>query len=470
MAIKRIFLFITILLLLCGTAFSGNTKEDSRLAQLARDIMPTVEQLRGLAYDHEVPVGVYTQEQIREMMLADLESQEEELRNTQAALVKMGLCSPDVDIYESMVSMYETGIAGFYNPQNEELNLVEMELSPMLIIQDLIMRATLGHSQEEMVMAHELTHALDDQHFDLLNTVDAGQSDSDTYQAWKCLVEGTAGSVQYDFLYNNQGILSYENPMVLGMTQQTMGSNMLSGGESAIPNFLVKQLTLHYGMGMTFVLELRRENDGSWDQVNAAFSDLPASTEQILHPEKYMAEERDMPVVFELPNIPEMLPGDWNVLMGDVMGEYGFLCMLEEVFAGRRSAQQIATQASEGWGGDRYAVYQDDKNPEIASLVWATSWDTEEDAIEFFRVYKVVLRQKYEEVPESESTTSYEFNDTKETTCMLVREGTEVFILETIPNSVVEEVKDTLMGLEHQEWQTPAEGNIPRENEETEDD
>jgi hypothetical protein len=134
-----------------------------------------------------------------------------------------------------------------------------------------------------------------------------------------------------------------------------------------------------------------------WERVSKAFTELPQSTEQILHPEKYFAHEA--PVKVTLPDITKLLnagsrgtggplvthapnaPATWRRLDYDVQGEWGFYLLLDEFLKSPVESRRAAA----GWGGDRFAVYEGPKGGVlIASL---STWDTENDAREFFDAY-----------------------------------------------------------------------------------
>jgi hypothetical protein len=141
-----------------------------------------------------------------------------------------------------------------------------------------------------------------------------------------------------------------------------------------MPPILRESLTFPYDQGLQLVLRLQGAG-GGWEAVNDAYEDPPASTEQVMHPEKY--DEREAPVEVRLPaDLAAQLGQGWSATYEDTFGEFQFQVWL-------RNALDAATgnPAAAGWGGDRFAVLE---GPDDAwALVMKTEWDSVEDATEF---------------------------------------------------------------------------------------
>jgi len=133
-----------------------------------------------------------------------------------------------------------------------------------------------------------------------------------------------------------------------------------------------------YLKGMVFVLHLT--NEGEWASVDRAFKNPPVSTEQILHPEKYL-NDVDAPVAIDLPELSDVVGDDWNELGRNVLGELQISILLRKHWGPRAAA---------GWDGDRYAVFRGPDGQ--LGLVWFTTWDTAEDANEFAGAYARYVR------------------------------------------------------------------------------
>ena len=114
---------------------------------------------------------------------------------------------------------------------------------------------------------------------------------------------------------------------------------------------------------------------GGRGAVDAALAELPASTEQIIHPDKYFASEPVVPV--SLPDLADGLGAGWTEIVGDVMGEFFLRTFLE-------TETEDATRAAAGWGGDRFSLLESPEGERV--LVLLIAWDTRADAAEFFDV------------------------------------------------------------------------------------
>src|SRR5262249_20782992 len=127
--------------------------------------------------------------------------------------------------------------------------------------------------------------------------------------------------------------------------------------------------------------------NGSWRGLDTAYRELPASTEQVMHPEKYIAHE--MPVKIDIPDLLGVFGKDWKQADADVNGEFGYMVILSEFIN-----KDTARIAAAGWGGDRYAFYEN-KAAGASALVEYTAWDTSADAKEFFNAYAERTERRY---------------------------------------------------------------------------
>ncbi|HMF57035.1 MAG TPA: hypothetical protein VK619_11895, partial [Pyrinomonadaceae bacterium] len=169
-----------------------------------------------------------------------------------------------------------------------------------------------------------------------------------------------------------------------------------------------------------------------WAAISKAFTELPQSTEQILHPAKYFAHEA--PVKISLRDIASQLGADWKRIDSDVNGEWGYYEILREYL---RSGTE-ADHAAEGWGGDRYNVYENQRTGGIV-IAQMSAWDSEADAIEFYNAYAKRTIARY---PNSTETNGSRPEDTSrvwqtnEGAVVMERRGQRVMILEGVPSNV----------------------------------
>src|SRR4051794_4007166 len=253
----------------------------------------------------------------------------------------LGLIGPDDTLRKLTGSLFEQGVLGYYDPRDGRLRVVTGTGTSTRVL-------------SEMTLAHELTHALEDQRFSFPDQ-DAGSDDRSL--ARTALIEGTATWMMYAYV---QRYFTSEETLgsLLGAAFQDTGD---------LPPFLEAQVTFPYLGGEAFVEDLRARADGHWDLVNTAFRlRMPASTEQILHPDAYFRADAPKPVRIRA------VPG-WH---RDAAGTWGEL-QTRELLA---LAGADATAAAAGWGGDRYELWQKgDRN----ALVMRWRWDTPRDEREF---------------------------------------------------------------------------------------
>ena len=172
---------------------------------------------------------------------------------------------------------------------------------------------------------------------------------------------------------------------------------------------------------------------GGWALMSAAYRDLPQSTEQILHPEKYFA--REAPVKINLPEISSVLGKNWKQLDYDVNGEWSYVQILDEFLRSEKESQQAAA----GWGGDRFAIYENTTTQQVL-LAQLTAWDTERDAIEFFDAYVKRTGRRYKDaVADTRASVPVETRrvwHTGEGLVAMERQGAQVVIFEGVPEKI----------------------------------
>lgn len=372
-----------------------DSQEDREIVELAESLQGDVEELRGLKFVRPVKKGVYDKERLAKFLEQKLaeEEGEQDLRSQQTALRLFGLIPEEFDIKKEMTDVLMEQIGGFYDPDTRELY---------------VMRGFTGF-MGKILMAHELCHALDDQHFDLKTVDDRLEKewpdDDDRVFASHAVIEGCATELMVRYSMRE----ALRNP---GVLQDMDLSNPALRGDKAMaaPPIIVRPLLEMYHTGASFLargggmMQRAKRKD-----VNHAFKNLPVSSEQVLHPEKYWEEsKRDEPRSIELPDLAPVLGAGWKREGTNVLGELGTAILTsppeeaelpkaelegenpEGGDKGAAAAMELArkvmermgksTPEAEGWDGDRYAVFS---GPGGASLlVWASVWDSAGDAKE----------------------------------------------------------------------------------------
>ena len=324
--------------------------------------MPPIRELDALT---TVPYEFISRDQFRQDLIAlnDQDVTPEQRAAEERFLKRMGLLPADADLNALILELYGGSVAAFYRPDTGRFYIIESD-QPFGAL-------------DEITVAHEYTHALQDQHFDLEGTRITDPSEGDAALAQLAVIEGDATLTMQ--LWAIQSLSPAQLLDVLAQSIQQLDDQTLAN----MPPILRRQLEFPYTEGFAFAQQLH--DLGGFDAINAALSTaVPASTEQVLHPDKYLANEAVVDVT--LPDATSALGNGWQITYQQTMGELA----MQVWAAGGESppdvlpGQAVAWPHSEsvdGWGGDRLNMYE---GPNGAWLIdWITEWDTLADANEF---------------------------------------------------------------------------------------
>jgi hypothetical protein len=339
----------------------SETDIDATLDVIARETAA----LRGLPPLVEIADVLLTRDELRAMLpdlLAD-EIDAAQLAAESRALVALGLLPAGTDLAALNERVMGEQAAGYYDLRSDEM---------IVVLDD-------DFGVEEYFYAHEVVHALQDAYLDPDDQLeDTSEMSSDRALAALALFEG-------DATYTSNLYLA-EHPALAMKILQELQQDFPELEQAPAP--LSVMLVFPYSAGNTFVARLYAE--GGWGAVDAAYGDLPVSTEQILHPRRYL--DRDEPSVVTLPEPATALGGGWRIVDEDTLGELQTGLLLADLEpgegfngnTGRVDLPEAATNAAAGWDGDRFALWEDgDSEREV--LVWRSVWDSAEDARAFAR-------------------------------------------------------------------------------------
>ena len=273
--------------------------------------------------------------------------------------------------------------------------------------------------EEGIVYSHELYHALQDQYFDLGAYVSPKlKLNSDQSMARTAVVEGEATYIHT--LWGMRQMLGGTPPRAMIAPAIKMQSDLsiadlmnMVGGTAAdaakaenIPPFMLETLIGNYLKGAAFVYAVQEKG---WSEVEKLYKEYPPqSTEQILHPEKWLAHEN--PAIFQWSDLDkEKALKDWEQIDDDVIGEIQWRIIFKV-----QGQEADAAAASAGWNGDRYAVFKR-RNSDDTLLLLRTAWDSQADAVQFADAYRHALAVKYAGTTEP---------------TRVEQQGTDVFIVE----------------------------------------
>ena len=324
------------------------------------DIEDKAAYLRGLVVKEDVPEIFITPQQLHDYFAAHVgegysieEAQQDEMIAWLMRLIKQR----DVNLKEKAVEVHTEGILGFYSPDTKQL----------FVLGD----AENMDPESRATLAHEFTHALQDQHFDLVKLVQQYRNDSDRRLAMRALIEGdaTISDTMYTYYYEE---IDYSEQEQESVTKQN-AEEQTNDEEDTEGLYIPKTIYFPYIQGSDFVYELTKVGD--YSTINQTYQDPPVSSEQIMHPEKYLQVPKDIPLVLKLPDLSGKLGEGWSFVREDTSGEWELLMVLEETKASK------ADEAAAGWGGAKYSYYT--KGEGTGLIFLHTAWDTTRDADEF---------------------------------------------------------------------------------------
>lgn len=333
------------------------------IARMINTIETQVSQIRGLSLSDPIPRILISPEELREIVVNEFfaDYSEEDARRDVLILSLIGLLPQDFDLRNFYLDLYGEQIAGFY----------DSELGEIYVVQG----AGFGGG-EKLTYAHEFTHALQDQTFRFDEGLDYNekscQENSERCAAIKSLIEGDATLTEVIWFQTYATRADYRDIIE---AFENYSSPVLDNA----PPYMRKNLLFPYEQGFAFVEYLF--NNGGFEAIDAAYQNVPVSTEQILHPERYPWDQ-PQPVV--LPNLENLLGEDWILFDQNVMGEwFTYLILSQSHNEAYRLAEDEAASAAAGWGGDAYAFYLNETTDDVIFILDMV-WDTSEDADEFY--------------------------------------------------------------------------------------
>jgi hypothetical protein len=422
----------------------GSNARNAAIVTTTAEILKETSAIRDLAILRPVRSGAQSRAEIERMLIKNLNDQmtQAEMHATEVSLRKFGLAPADFDYRSFMIKLLTEQVAGYYDARAKEFHLADwLELEG-----------------QKPVMAHELTHALQDQHFNLRRFEKWPHGDSDAELAAHALIEGDATLAMMVYMA--------KNPLVALAFSRSLTTGVATEQYDQAPRAMRESLIFPYLQGSEWATQVYRK--GGWAMVSNAFTRLPLSSEQILHPEKYFDYERPVKIVLpdvtsllnanrqqtangkqqavdskqqtagniqrpvvrgvrsagtagvppaairagsgsdraqrSLPNRPlptanSPLPtGPWRRIESDVNGEWTYYLILDQFLKSPLESKRAAA----GWAGDRYALYEG-PNGQVF-LVQVAAWDTEADAREFFDAYVKRTELRYPDAKRIDST------------------------------------------------------------------
>lgn len=327
-------------------------------ARLFEQIAHQVETMRGLSPRAEVPLSFLDQRQMTGLLRELYAERVPEER--WLSYVVLGML-PDASVLPRVHQ-----VAGVYVPEQEQLYIAT--------------GGQQGDTDDQALLAHAYARALQDQRFDL-EAMQARATTTDATLAIQALVEGDA--ILLTALYHYGSVALADRERLVELISQARQPDY--GPELGRSEVWARLQHFPYWEGFQFVDALFQI--GGWDAVNQAYTNPPRSTEQVLHPKRYL-ERTDPPTTVVVPDVGVVLDERWDILVRDTLGEFAV-----GLYLGTLLPSDTAWQAADGWDGDTFVAWEHSDGSWV--LVWRTIWDSNDDAVEFERALTGLVIQRY---------------------------------------------------------------------------
>ncbi len=379
-------------------------RSESELLAKAAEIAEQVAEIRGLPLKKSIPKGVQDRDELRDMLVHHFEEEisAEEFEAEARVFRLMGLFDEDFDYRELMLDLYTEQIAGFYDQSQGELYIMRGLPEPL----------------QKLTMAHEIFHAIQDQHFDIgaMLAPFESQENSDFFLARMALIEGDATVLMFDYELYERGDLPQNRarsfidvPMMAAIlleldatdfsaVEQMRTPDAVDIGADGVPSLtdsvlgqappIVRDTMLFpYVDGMKFVIRARAGR--TWSEFDRIYYEPPVSTSQILHPELYFDEIYPLEIRFD---VSGALPG-YEMIYEKTFGELHIRSWLTSLFS-EVSRPPDVQDIAQGWMGDRLKAYESPNGELIA--VHLSTWDSDDNARDFAETLKEGVRLRHE--------------------------------------------------------------------------
>jgi hypothetical protein len=365
-------LLLVLALGLSGGSFAFSQAMNPDLLSAADEMLQAVAKIRGLEPKTPIAKEIKTKEEISAYLNQKIrqEYKPSEIKQQEKMLQILGLIPAKMDLMEVTLQLLKEQVEGFYDPEKKLFVLASW--API--------------DEQKPVMTHEFTHALQDQYFDIgkMMKEDRASENDDRTMAHQAVCEGDAIAVMLEYI-TKRDIGKLPDMTTIDMSSMMSSMTSQAAGMANIPQYLRENLIFPYSYGVSFLQKVWAK-DPSWQSINKIYSDLPASSEQIMHPNKYFAHDNPKPVQED--SLAAKLGNDWKVTYKNVLGEFSLGLLLNLKFTEQRAKRSVL-----GWGGDWAFLLE---NSDGKSAVYVdTVWDSMNEAEIFFLAMQDWLQQTY---------------------------------------------------------------------------
>jgi hypothetical protein len=366
------------------------TQTDADFYAAANEVLQTMSKILALPVKSPLQESIRTKAQIREYLVNEQDKEESPQKRyvDRRTLEVFGLIPKGFPLDSFLLDLLTDQVAGIYDPQRKEFFIANW-IEP---------------GDQKPVMAHELTHALDDQYFHLDKWEKAVRSNDDASLARDAVIEGSAIAAMMDYTLADLDTSVRELPDIAPFIESSVADQMDKDPNLAkAPAFVRDELLFPYLEGAKFTQKVLKQT-GSWADFQKVFKNPPASTQQILHPDLYFQNVK--PETVNLPKLRSDMPRGYAQLDENIVGEFALGEILKQ-YLGPGDAEKFAPM----WHGDRYALFEN-KDTKQTILVVLLALNSDSDARAFFDAYSKALENKYSaKTPLTEGPEFAAFND-----------------------------------------------------------
>jgi hypothetical protein len=403
------------LLLLFATTVVAQPQSAQELLSQADEVLQQMSQITGLPIKGSLNKRVASRPEVERYITQNMHEEMTPAQiHAQEALARvLGVVPRDFNLEKFVISLLTEQAAGFYDPKRKTMFIADWVPPEM----------------QSMTLSHELTHALQDQNWDLDSYMHGARDDDDATAARQAVVEGHATAAM---MQQATGGTELGDMQLLAPLLDALGSGELGGSAelSNAPYFFRVQLLFPYVQGMGFIQAgLQR---GGWKDLNVLFEHPPESTKEIFEPEVYFNHQVLPKVELTRPPALELAPG-LRFLTGNSLGELGYYALL-----GQLISEDEGKTLGPAWLADRYLLYENSGGNDY-TLVARTRWTSPEQAQAFFRDYHTILANKYSDLTTSKRSSANEFIGSAASGAVLMeRNGDECIWAEGVPPAKTE--------------------------------
>ena len=342
----------------CLSTTEENAKDEKTLEAQFENILNNVEEIRGLKRTEDIKVNFLNKRGLEQKLTDELlaVNNKEDTHKQEILFKTLKLIGSDVNLLELLNSMYLQNIMGYYDTETREIYLISESntITPSI----------------ELTLAHEYVHALQQQHFDIITLTKNVEGRTENESGLLALIEGDATYVELKYL---------DRYLEKKDKQKLLQHTDTNPSDYDMPVILEKIMLFPYSEGFSLVTHILSE--GSLSQLNESYNQPPVTTEQVIHPNKYFAQETAPEI--ELPDVEIVLGKEWNILHEEVLGEFFLKAYLEIA-----TNKSTADTSSDGWEGDKYQLLSGPNGNTL--LISLLRWESPKDTHEFLNALEKI--------------------------------------------------------------------------------